>query len=51
MDKYLKYDVLIGREILGQGFGNEFVLYKINTVNMLFSIKNMNYMDSMGIVI
>lgn len=53
MDKYLKYDVLIGCEILGQGFdvtisANEFVLYKINTVNILSSITNTSYMDSIN---
>lgn len=40
MDKYFIYDVLIGHEILGHGFGvsidaNKFAPYKPNTVKTL----------------
>jgi hypothetical protein len=53
MDKYLKYDVLIGREILGQGFGvsidaNKFALYRTNTVNTLSSIVELDFMDTIN---
>lgn len=53
MDKYLKYGVLIGREILGQGFGvsidaNKFALYKTNTVNALSSIVELDFMDTIN---
>lgn len=43
MDKYLKYDVLIGREILGQGFGvtmdaDKFQIYTTKRVESLVTI-------------
>ncbi|XP_041674417.1 uncharacterized protein LOC121530070 [Drosophila eugracilis] len=44
MDKYLKHDVLIGREVLSLGFGvsidaDKFCFYNIKRVNVLSLVK------------
>lgn len=44
MDKYLKHEVLIGREVLSQGFGvsidaDKFCFYKTERVNVLSLVK------------
>lgn len=40
MDKYLKHDIMIGREILSQGFGvtiesDRFCIYKVKLINVV----------------